>query len=155
MENHDPSVQSTQSMFPDAEVARSADPNTPPAGWEICSPRLLGAGVNCATAPRWSIGEEGPHWHPPVGLSALTAFQVGDYDVVAAYDSEGALAVLREQTGDDDDDFTTADVVMVSQKTLDSLEAFDQDEGKIVPLKVSLRQELATLTKPTYLYGWD
>lgn len=37
----------------------------PPAGWQPCSPELLLSGVCCHTAPRWSIGSIGPHWHPP------------------------------------------------------------------------------------------
>ena len=46
-------------------------------------------------------------------------------------------------------------MVLVSDKTLDNLEAFDQDEGRMVRLEMSLRQELTMLTKPTYLYGWE
>lgn len=38
---------------------------TPPAGWQPCSPMLLRSGVDCCTAPRWSLGQHGPHWHPP------------------------------------------------------------------------------------------
>jgi len=42
---------------------------TPPAGWQPCSPMLLRSGVDCCTAPRWSVGMCGPHWHPPVDLA--------------------------------------------------------------------------------------
>lgn len=63
--------------------------------------------------------------------------------------------MLREQTSDKDDDLTVEDVVLVGEKTLDSMEAFDPDEGKTVALEMSLRQELAMLTKPTYMHGWD
>lgn len=37
-----------------------------PAGWLPCSPELLEAGVDCATAPRWASKEwDGhSHWHP-------------------------------------------------------------------------------------------
>ena len=38
----------------------------PPAGWQPCSPMLIRSGVDCCTAPRWSVGQCGPHWHPPV-----------------------------------------------------------------------------------------
>lgn len=88
-------------------------------------------------------------------MATLNAYQVGDYDVVAAFTPEGAIAVLCEQTGEGLDEYELDDVVLVSDKTLDNLEAFDQDEDRMVRLEMSLRQELTMLTKPTYLYGWE
>lgn len=155
MKTNDSIQQLAQASFLPPPVEHSGEPTSPPVAWQVCSPALLQSGVDCATAPRWFAGPIGQHWHPPVGLVPLNAYQVGDYDVVAAYDREGAIAVLREQTGDLSDDHTVEDVVLVSDKMLDNMEAFDQDENKIVPLEKSLRQEVALLTKPTYLYGWE
>lgn len=155
MQNHDTIAEPSQSSFLQPAAEHSGDPGSPPVGWQACSPGLLESGVDCTTAPRWAAGPIGQHWHPPVGFVPLIAYQVGDYDVVAAYTPEGAIAVLCEQTGNDPDDYTLDEVVLVSDKTLDNLEAFDQDEGKVVPLELSLRQELAMLTKPTYMYGWE
>lgn len=48
---------------------------TPPVGWQPCSPMLLRSGVDCCTAPRWSLGQCGPHWHPPVDLKQADPHQ--------------------------------------------------------------------------------
>lgn len=85
----------------------------------------------------------------------LNAFQVGDNDIVAAYDPAGAIEVLCEYCGYDMDEFDESDVDLVSNRLLDSDEAFDQDEGKIITLDKTLRQELEELTEPAYLYGWE
>lgn len=86
----------------------------------------------------------------------LKAYQVGDNDIVAAYDPVGAIAVLCEFSGCcQPDDFDERDVELVSDKVLDSTEAYDQDEGKVVALEQTLRQELAALTEPAYLHGWE
>jgi hypothetical protein len=129
--------------------------STPPLNWKPCSPELLQSGVSCATAPRWSAGPVGEHYHPPIGVPALIAYQVGDSDIVAAYDPEGAIAVLCKQTGDDLDEFTLDDVELVGDKLLDSMEIFNQDEGKTEALETSLRQDIARLTEPTYMFGWE
>ncbi len=55
----------------------------PPANWLPCTPALLESGVRCATAPRWSEADIGPHWHPPVDCPPLVAYYVGDSDIVA------------------------------------------------------------------------
>lgn len=90
----------------------------------------------------------------PEAAQALIAYQVGDYDVVAAYSPEGAIKVLCDFNGYPDDDFDTSDVEVVPDSLLDTLEAFDQDEGVRVQLDKSLRQEIAELTEPAYVYGW-
>jgi len=91
----------------------------------------------------------------PTGMRPLIAYQVGDYDVVAAFDPQGAIAVLCEQTGEELSEYELKDVILVSDKHLDSLEIFDQDEGKIEKLDSSLRQDIAALTEPTYMFGWE
>jgi hypothetical protein len=128
---------------------------TPPSHWLPCSPELLLSGVECASAPRWSAGPTGQHYHPPVDQQSLIAYQVGDYDIVAAHDPEGAIAVLCAQTGQDPSEFELTEVELVSDKHLDSLEIFDLDEGKTERLKTSLRQDIAALQVPAYMYGWD
>lgn len=84
----------------------------------------------------------------------LRAYQVGDNDIVAAYDPAGAIQVLEDFTiggyGFDEDD-----VDLVSDKMLDNTEAFDQDEGKTITLEKTLRQELAERTEPGYLCGLE
>jgi hypothetical protein len=86
-----------------------------------------------------------------VDQQTLIAYQVGDNDIVAAYDPAGAIQVLVDFAGYGDD----FDVEPVSDKVLDATEAFDQDEGKIIPLEKTLRQQLAELTEPAYLHGWE
>lgn len=88
-------------------------------------------------------------------VQRLVAYQVGDNDIVAAYDPAGAIEVLCTYNGYELDEFTVDEVVAVSDALLDSTEAFDQDEGKTVPLEKTLRQELEELTEPAYLHGWE
>ncbi|MCY1359450.1 hypothetical protein D9M69_460210 [compost metagenome] len=85
----------------------------------------------------------------------LKAYQVGECDIVAAYSPEGAIAVLCEFCSYPADEFDLDDVDLVSDQMLDTLEAYDQDEGKYVTLDKSLRQELAELTEPAYMHGWE
>ncbi|MCE4073504.1 MULTISPECIES: hypothetical protein [Pseudomonas] len=85
----------------------------------------------------------------------LKAYQVGDNDIVAAYDEAGAIAVLCEDSGYDLEDFTLDQVTLVRDEVLDVMQAYDQDEAKVVPLEKSLRQELAELTEPAYMVGWE
>lgn len=132
-----------------------ATDQNPPLDWEPCSPQLLNSGVNCATAPRWSAEPVGQHYHPPIGVSTLIAYRVGDYDIVAAFDPQDAIAVLCEQTDRDPTEYELSEVELVSDKHLDALEVFNQDEGKTERLKTSLRQDMAKLTVPTYMYGWE
>lgn len=91
----------------------------------------------------------------PVETRPLIAFQVGDNDVVAAYDAAGAIAVLCAQNDQATSEFDLADVEVISDEHLDAMEAYDQDEGKTVRLETSLRQDVAALTEPTYLFGWE
>lgn len=88
-------------------------------------------------------------------VQRLIAYQVGDNDIVAAYDPADAIEVLCTYNGYELDEFTAEDVVAVSDALLDSTEAFDQDEGKTVLLEKTLRQELEELTEPAYLHGWE
>lgn len=85
----------------------------------------------------------------------LKAYQVGDNDIVAAYDEAGAIAVLCEYCGYPGGEFDLEDVELVSDKVLDSLEAYDQDEGKVIALDKSLRQRVSELTAPAYMHGWE
>ncbi|MGF6282173.1 hypothetical protein ABH908_000342 [Pseudomonas frederiksbergensis] len=86
---------------------------------------------------------------------SLKAYQVGDCDIVAAFSASGAIDVLCEQTDYPRSDYTLADVTRVGRKTLDSLEVFNQDEGKVETLETSLRQDIAILAEPTYMHGWE
>lgn len=85
----------------------------------------------------------------------LTAFQVGEYDVVAAYDKTGALTVLLSYNYDAADGLTEDDVVPVDDHTLDSMIAVDEDSGSTVELAKSQRQMVAEMTEPQYMYGWE
>jgi hypothetical protein len=86
----------------------------------------------------------------------LSAYQVGDYDIVAAYTPAGAIALLLEMNGEGmADDYAEDEVVLVGDKFLDSLEVFNQDEGKTEKLETSLRQDVAALTAPAYMFGWE
>ena len=127
----------------------------PPDSWKVCSPELLNSGVDCATAPRWSSGATNQHYHPPAGIHTLKAYQVGHFDIVAAASPEGAIAVLCEHTGADLDEYTTDEVELVDDARLDALEVYDEAEGKLEQMKTSLRQDLAKLTEPSYMVGWE
>lgn len=85
----------------------------------------------------------------------LRAYQVGGSDVVAAFDPQGAIAALCEQTGQDLDEWDISEVVPVENERLDCLEIFNQDDGIYETLKTTLRQDLARLAGPTYMYGWE
>lgn len=85
----------------------------------------------------------------------LKAYQVGDNDIVAAYDVAGAIKVLADMGGYAPGDFDEDDVALVGDLVLDNTEAYDQDEGKTVALERTLRQELEALTEPAYLRGWE
>lgn len=61
----------------------------------------------------------------------------------------------RKTLGYPREDYTLDEVQLVSDKHLDSLEVFDQDEGKTETLATSLRQDVATLNAPAYMYGWE
>jgi len=63
---------------------------------------------------------------------ALKAYQVGDNDIVAAYDPAGAIEVMCEECGYVEEDFALDEVVLVRDEVLDVMQAYDQDEGKVV-----------------------
>ena len=88
-------------------------------------------------------------------VQQLIAYQVGDNDIVAAYDPAGAIEVLSTSSGYAKDEFTIEDVVPFNDETLDATEAFDQGEGKTIALDKTLRQELEELDEPAYLHGWE
>ncbi|MNJ61348.1 hypothetical protein D3C77_571310 [compost metagenome] len=85
----------------------------------------------------------------------LKAYQVGDYDVVAAYTPLGAIAMLCEHIGEELDAYDVDEVALVSDQRLDARKLNDQDLGRTVKLETSLRQDLNALDKPGYLFGWD
>lgn len=93
-----------------------------------------------------------PHAHRN---QTLKAYPVGECDIVAAHSPEGAIKVLCEYGSYPNDEFDLEDVDLVSDQMLDNLQAYDQDEGKIVSLDKALRQELAELTEPAYMTGWE
>lgn len=86
---------------------------------------------------------------------ALKGYQVGDCDIVAAFTRKQAIAVFCEQSGFPKSDYSAADVERVSAKTLDSLQVFNIDEGVEETLATSLRQDIAALSEPSYMYGWE
>lgn len=88
-------------------------------------------------------------------MNNLKAYQVGDCDVVAAYDEAGAIRVLEEMCGYTDGEFSHYDVKLVSSERLDSKQAFDIDEGVMIDLESTLREDIAAMTEPTYCYGWE
>lgn len=94
------------------------------------------------------------HCGKSLEVQRLIAYQVGDNDIVAAYDPAGAIQVLVDFAGYGQD-FDESDVEPVSDKMLDATEAYGQDEGKTVTLEKTLRQELEELTEPAYLHGWE
>lgn len=58
-------------------------------------------------------------------------------------------------TGEGHEEYSLDSVERVSDKHLDSVEVFNQDEGTTEVLETSLRQDIAMLTEPTYMYGWE
>lgn len=85
----------------------------------------------------------------------LTAYQVGEYDVVAAYDEAGALAQLLNDNYHAAEGLTMDDVVPVDDGTLDSLVAVDEETGETITVTKTLRQQVAEMAEPKYLYGWE
>lgn len=85
----------------------------------------------------------------------LIAYQVGDNDIVAAYDPAGAAALLCEYCGYQEGEFTADNTEIVSDTLLDSTEAYYEDSDEKIQLKTTLRQDVVALTEPTYMYGWE
>ncbi|MEN1620142.1 hypothetical protein AAIG99_31445, partial [Pseudomonas aeruginosa] len=67
----------------------------------------------------------------------LKAYQVGDNDIVAAYDPAGAIQVLCKQGGYADDDFTVDDVELVDARLLKA-PMRDEEGNEYPPLRVDL-----------------
>ncbi|MGF6692965.1 hypothetical protein M2318_003042 [Metapseudomonas resinovorans] len=86
---------------------------------------------------------------------ALKAYQVGDNDIVAAYDPAGAIKVLCEFCGYPANEYELDEVELVSDAVLDNRQVFNTDEGKVETLEKSLREEMVELTEPAYLTGWE
>lgn len=92
-------------------------------------------------------------------MSELKAYQVGDCDVVAAYTPEGAVEFMNDMAGYNEEGslftFDPEDVKLVCEGILDARQYYDLDEGKTVELDTSLREDLALMTEPQYIYGWE
>ena len=88
-------------------------------------------------------------------MNNLKAYQVGDCDVVAAYDEAGAIKVLEDIRGYPEGEFSHYDVKLVSTERLDAKKAFDIDEGVMIDLESTLREDIASMTEPAYCYGWE
>ena len=129
---------------------QSCADHNPPLDWKPCSPELLNSGVNCATAPRWSAGPTGQHFHPPLVAPALIAYQVGENDIVAHYSPEEAAAFLCVQSGLPEGTFLVDDVVLVDDVFLDA--PMQEEDG--TPAQ-SLRTDLQAATEPTFLHCWE
>ncbi|BGE63882.1 hypothetical protein JET89_15910 [Pseudomonas aeruginosa] len=84
-------------------------------------------------------------------IETLKAYQVGDNDIVAAYDQVGAIKVLCIFCSYPDDEYGLDEVQLVENEVQDATEANDQNEVATVTLEKTLRQELSELTEPAYL----
>ena len=78
----------------------------------------------------------------------LQAYQVGGNDIVAAYSQEGALAVLEELAGETG--LALEDVSPIEEAELDV--PVEDEDGAACP---TIRQMLAELSEPAYLFGLD
>lgn len=85
----------------------------------------------------------------------LKAYQVGDSDIVAAFDPAGAIKVLSDFNGEPLNEYALTEVALVSDALLDNRKGFNTDDGTIETLDQTLREQMAALTMPTYLYGWE
>jgi len=102
-------------------------------------------------------------WHEQVAgllgpdlerLDNLTAYRVGDYDMVLAYNPSDAMVVLSETIGVaelNSQGLTLDDVEEVSEKTL-SLPLRDEDGND---LRQTLQQFIYAVAKRGYLLGWE
>lgn len=87
-------------------------------------------------------------------MASLIAYQVGDTDIVLAHNPQEAIEVLCKALGEPIDTYDLNDVEPVTEGVLDSMVAFDIDEGKLINLETSLRQDISLLTEPQYILGW-
>ena len=80
----------------------------------------------------------------------LIAFQVGDNDIVAAYDEKEAVKILCEYSGClDAEDFDDSDVTDLTSKLNEMLK---DEEGNDLE---TLGDWLKRIYEPEYLYGWE
>ena len=83
---------------------------------------------------------------------SLTAYQVGDNDVVAAYDEEGAVKVLGDYCGYEVEEFYEDDNNSVTDLTSKLGEMLKDEEGNDLE---TLGDWLKRIDEPEYLYGWE
>lgn len=82
-------------------------------------------------------------------MNILIPYQVGENDVVVAYNSKQALEVLIEYCAYEADDYQDFDVEDISYK-LDSM--LRDEEGADIE---TLREWVTRTREPEYLYGWE
>tara|TARA_R110000772_G_scaffold94368_1_gene192213 strand:- start:345 stop:593 length:249 start_codon:yes stop_codon:yes gene_type:complete len=82
-------------------------------------------------------------------MKKLIPYQVGENDVVVAYNPQQALEVLIEYCAYEADDYQDFDVEDISHK-LDSM--LRDEEGADIE---TLREWVARTREPEYLYGWE
>lgn len=81
----------------------------------------------------------------------LTPYQVGENDVVAAYDEEEAIEVLCLYTGcNHTNEFDKSVDVTDLTKNLDEM-LKDEDGNDLNTLRAWVEE----LTEPQYMYGWE
>lgn len=68
-------------------------------------------------------------------IETLKAYQVGDNDIVAAYDQVGAIKVLCIFCSYPDDEYGLDEVQLVENEVQDATEANDQNEVATVTLE--------------------
>ena len=89
----------------------------------------------------------------------LIAYQVGDNDVVAAYDEEGAIKVLGDYCGFEPEEFHAEDYGFgkkennqVTDLTSKLNEMLRDEEGNDIE---TLGDWMKRVDEPEYLYGWE
>jgi len=87
-----------------------------------------------------------------VSTKALIAYQVGDNDVVAAYDEEGAVKVLGDYCGYSVEEFYEDGNNSVTDLTRKLNVMLKDEEGKDLE---TLGDWLKRIDEPEYLYGWE
>jgi len=80
----------------------------------------------------------------------LIAYQVGEYDIVAAYDWKEAVEILCLYSGcNHTGDFSELDVTDLEDKLGEMLK---DEEGSDIE---TLGDWLSRLNEPEYMYGWE